>query len=75
MEVRGRLKKNAPPHPGPLLHPMEEREKTSQPVVLTVSPAGRYFLAKIRLASSSVSLLPMSYQRPGTRQVKNGVRG
>ena len=27
----GNSEKNAPPLPGPLLHPMEEREKTSLP--------------------------------------------
>ncbi len=33
------------------------------------------FLAKMRLASSSVSFDPMSYQRPGTFQTWTGVRG
>ena len=31
--------------------------------------------AKIRFASSKVSFDPMSYQMPGTVQVKTGVRG
>lgn len=38
-----------------------------------VGPAHR--LAKIRLASSRVSLDPMSYQMPGTDQVWTGSRG
>lgn len=34
-----------------------------------------YRLAKMRLASSKVSLDPMSYQMPGTAQVSTGMRG